>query len=146
MAVYGRREPGYAPREYQEYDIQDLQHWKDKIGEAVMILESNIEVLAALRKYYLGLRLRKDFPLQDCEDEITVFAAQVEETMDWMRMQVSRAKLLVDVTSDRKDLVSGRCGPPLDFHSRQNTSADIMAKSIGTASPARSSIATHGAA
>ena len=72
-----------------------------------MILEANADVLTSLRLFYERLVDRKDFPLRgDCHDEVLAFATRVEDMVYDSKMQVSRAKLLVRITADRKNLVS----------------------------------------
>ncbi|KAF1851034.1 uncharacterized protein K460DRAFT_328553 [Cucurbitaria berberidis CBS 394.84] len=108
MAVDGLRGEGYAHKEYKPYHIQDLQHWQDKANEAVMVLESNAEILKAIRKFYLDLVIRKDFPdalKSACEEDLAVFFSQLDEIINDFRMQIARAKLLVHIISDRKELV-----------------------------------------
>ena len=108
MAVDGLRGEGYAHKEYKPYHIQDLQHWQDKANEAVMVLESNGEILKAIRAFYANLVVRKDFPSTlkvICEDDLTVFFSQLDEIIKDFQMQISRAKLLKDIISDRKELV-----------------------------------------
>lgn len=108
MAVYGPRGPGYAHKEYKPYDIQDLQYWSDKTKEAIMILEANIEVINALRKFYVNLQEQRDFPrklLKTCGEDITEFNAHLDEIVAEIRMQASRAQLLASIISDRKELV-----------------------------------------
>ncbi|KAL9080572.1 MAG: hypothetical protein Q9157_000714 [Trypethelium eluteriae] len=94
--------------EYKPYHIQDLQYWQDKTNEAVMVLEANVGVISALRKFYANLREHKDFPAElknRVTDDIISFAAHLDEITDDFNMQISRAKLLAGITNDRKELV-----------------------------------------
>ncbi|KAF2823722.1 hypothetical protein CC86DRAFT_59106 [Ophiobolus disseminans] len=108
MAVYGPRGEGYAHKEYKPYHIQDLQHWQDKANEAVMVLEANTDVLKSIHKFYLALIDRKDFPdtlKLACEEDLRTFISQLDEIINDFHMQVARAKLLVTIISDRKELI-----------------------------------------
>ncbi|KAH7087651.1 hypothetical protein FB567DRAFT_350505 [Paraphoma chrysanthemicola] len=108
MAVYGRRDEGYSHKEYRPYHIQDLQYWQDRANEAVMVLEANTDVLKSIQKFYVDLVDRKDFPNTlklACEDDLRTFASQVNEIINDFHMQTARAKLLVSIISDRKELV-----------------------------------------
>lgn len=108
MAIDGLRGPGYAHKEYKPYHIQDLQHWQDRAKETVMVLEANIEILNSLRRFYVGLVARKDFPdvlKATCEDDLARFLSQLDEIIGDFNMQISRARLLVSIISDRKELV-----------------------------------------
>jgi hypothetical protein len=74
-----------------------------------MVMEANIDVLTAVKQYYEKLLKLKDFPLKHaCEDNVIFFAAQIEEMIYDTKMQVSRAKLLARIASDRKDMISRR--------------------------------------
>ena len=95
-------------KEYKPYHIQDLQHWQDKANEAVMVLEANTDVLKSIHKFYLVLVDRKDFPdtlRSACEDDLRTFISQLDEIINDFHMQVARAKLLVTIISDRKELI-----------------------------------------
>jgi hypothetical protein len=108
MAIYGPRGPGYAHREYKPFHIQDLQYWQDKTNEAVMVLESNIELMSTLRKFYTNLQEHKDYPnalKTSCKDDVATFVAHLDELINDFRMQGSRARLLANIISDRKELV-----------------------------------------
>jgi Mg2+ and Co2+ transporter CorA len=108
MAVEGFRGPGYAHKEYGSWDIQDLQHWQDKTNEAVMVLEANAKILKSLRKFYSDLTVRSGFPdtlRNSCEDDLHTFLYQLNEISNDFDMQIARAKLLVNIIHDRKELV-----------------------------------------
>lgn len=108
MAVDGLRGHGYAHKEYEPWDIQDLQHWQDKTNEVVMVLEANANILRSLHKFYTDVAVRKDFPTTlriACEDDLNTFLSQLESITDDFDMQIARAKLLVNIISDRKELV-----------------------------------------
>ncbi|CAN9426644.1 unnamed protein product [Alternaria alternata] len=108
MAVDGPRGYGYAHQNYEPRDLQHLQHWQDKTNEVVMVLQANAKVLRSLRKFYSDLIVRKDFPLalrNACEDELIAFFSQLDSIIDDFEMQIARARLLVNIISDRKELV-----------------------------------------
>ncbi|KAF2265369.1 hypothetical protein CC78DRAFT_599817 [Lojkania enalia] len=108
MAVYGPRGPGEACQKYKSGDIQVLQYWLDKTNEAVIVLQTNFEVIACLQRFYLSLLTNKDFPERLREknnDDITSFAAELGEMMTDFGMQISRSRLLADTIRDRKGLI-----------------------------------------
>lgn len=108
MAIYGPRGPGFAHTEYKPYHIQDLQYWLDKVNEAIMAMETNVDVLSALQQFYLGLPAKNGLPAalkDEIEDDVAAFAAQVHDLINDFKMQLSRARLLASVTRDRKELV-----------------------------------------
>jgi len=110
IAVAGPLDIKYARREYRSKDLQSVQDYEDRTNEAIMILEANADVLTALRKfYYESLMRHKDFPASlktACEDDVLQFATQLDDMIYDAKMQISRAKLLVRIISDRKSLVS----------------------------------------
>jgi hypothetical protein len=72
-----------------------------------MILEANTYILASLRKFYERLLDNADFPLRvTCREDVLTFAARIEDMIYDLNMQIARAKLLVQITSDRRNLVS----------------------------------------
>jgi hypothetical protein len=107
MAIYGEQGPRTAHRRYKPRDIQDIQHWKDKTSEASMILEANIAVIMGLRKFYVQLSTNKDFPLKEHSAKaLEGFMASIDGIIGEFEMHNARAKLLKDIISDRKELVS----------------------------------------
>ncbi|EUC28208.1 hypothetical protein COCCADRAFT_109750 [Bipolaris zeicola 26-R-13] len=108
MAVNGLRREECAYEIYEPQDIQDLQHWQDEANAVVMVLESNAKIVGALRSFYKNLVSREDFPSAlktNCEDHLHAFFSQLDEIMGDFDMQLTRAKLLVKIISDRKELV-----------------------------------------
>ena len=77
-----------------------------------MILEANTDVLTSLRDFYKRLADNNDFDLKlDCEVDILEFAIQIDDMIYDSKMQISRAKVQVKITADRKNLV--RTAPPM---------------------------------
>lgn len=73
-----------------------------------MVLEANTEVMKSIRTFYVELVSKKDFPdtlKTACEDHAEVFTSQLDEIINDFHMQTARAKLLVNIISDRKELV-----------------------------------------
>jgi hypothetical protein len=69
-------------------------------------LESNASVLGAILDYYLALAHNARFPLKSSNaDDIKMFAAQMKDLIADSNMQKNRAKLLVNIVSQRKTLV-----------------------------------------
>jgi hypothetical protein len=80
--------------------------WREETREAAMLLESNADVMATLRAYYVELLNNEDFPLgADCRKYIHDFAADMENNIVCIRMQVRRLDLLAEVINERKNLV-----------------------------------------
>lgn len=72
-----------------------------------MILEANVNVMTSLRKCYERLVENKDFPTwkSSCLGTVAMFAEQLNDMIYDAEMQISRAKLLVRIIGDRKNLV-----------------------------------------
>jgi hypothetical protein len=73
-----------------------------------MVLEANTNVLKSLRRFYVDLVSRKGFPPElksACEDHLRTFTSQLDEIIGDFQMQMSRAKLLVNIVNNRKELV-----------------------------------------
>jgi len=73
-----------------------------------MVLESNVKILTTLHKFYSNLMQHKDFPdtlKTSCGDHLSAFFSQFDEITGEFDMQLTRAKLLVNIISDRKQLV-----------------------------------------
>ena len=104
-AIYGARGE-LMEKKYTPDNIQNVQYYEDRTNEATMILESNIDVLTALHKYYEDLLLDNDFPVRQTSRDIIIdFARQIQDAIHDTKMQVSRAKLVVRIASDRKTLI-----------------------------------------
>ena len=98
---------GEHQREYRPDDLQVVQNCEGKTDEVVMVLEANTDVLISLRKFYENLLNNKSFDLKEaCEEDIIQFATQVNNMIYDSRTQIARAKLLVQIIDDRKNLVS----------------------------------------
>lgn len=107
MALYGATGPSYT--QYKPDQIQELQRLKDRTSEMVMVLEANMLVIISLRKFYVALKSNRDFPLilrRACREDIEIFAASLNEVINGLQMHITRARLLVSILGDRKDLVS----------------------------------------
>ncbi|KAL8972469.1 MAG: hypothetical protein Q9197_002762 [Variospora fuerteventurae] len=109
IAVHGPRGDGEALRVFTSADLQTLQNYQDKMNEIIMVLEANNTVLASLRDFYKAMQGDSTFTLGNaCCEDLTLFAKQIDEMKYDSAMQVSRARLLVQIISGRKKLVSRR--------------------------------------
>ena len=72
-----------------------------------MILEANADVLTSIRRFYERLADNVDFPLgKSCREDVLAFTMQVDDMIYDSKMQIARAKVLVRITADRKNLVN----------------------------------------
>lgn len=91
-----------------------------------MILEANAHILTSLRKFYKQLLGNQDFDLQNtCREDVLVFASRIDDMICDLNMQIARAKLLVQITSDRKNLVSRRFSFYRQFVSNNTRSSTL---------------------
>lgn len=107
MALYTRGGPGTT--QYRTHHIQELQRWKDRASEVVMVLEANISVITSIQRLYITLKSNRDFPKilrQDRTEDIKRFTANLNEIIGGLKMHVTQANLLVTIIGDRKELVS----------------------------------------
>lgn len=106
IAVWVPRGPGEHQREYLPEDLQTVQDYEDRTNEAIMVSKANADVLTSLRKYYENLLENKAFNLKEaCGEDIIQFATQVNNMIYDSKMQIARAKLLVQIIDDRKSLI-----------------------------------------
>ncbi|XTI86036.1 hypothetical protein V2W45_1306373 [Cenococcum geophilum] len=89
MAVYGSRQLDSNRQQYKSEDLQTVQGFRDKVNEVVMVVKAN-----------------SAFPLRDtCAADIESFAAQINSMIGDIKLQLARAKLLEQITADRKELI-----------------------------------------
>ncbi|KAL5371663.1 hypothetical protein DPSP01_014099 [Paraphaeosphaeria sporulosa] len=86
--------------------LQDVQQFEEKASSAVMVLESNMEVMTEMRKFYEKLITNDEFPMKDpCAEEVLAFVQQLNNMVHAFSGQRRRAILLVDLTGNRKNLL-----------------------------------------
>ncbi|KAH7171387.1 hypothetical protein EDB81DRAFT_753773 [Dactylonectria macrodidyma] len=105
MAVLGPTGSGYHHRVYTAGDVQQLLKLEETVSEMTIVLESNIEVMTSLKRFYERLIANKDFDLKDCTYEVEDFTSQLSHMMDDFRLQIGRANALVRMLSNRAELV-----------------------------------------
>jgi hypothetical protein len=109
MALYGSQESKRSRPQYESRDLHaeaQIQIQKEETRQATMLLESNADVMTALREYYVKLLDNADFLLRtDCRQNIQDFAVDVESEIVLIRMQVRRLGLLAGTISERQDQV-----------------------------------------
>ena len=71
-----------------------------------MLLESNIEILGSLGRFYTGLFTRNDFPgslKTECEDDLRAFCSQLDEIIKDFQRQLGRVRLVASIVNDRRE-------------------------------------------
>ncbi|KAH8598326.1 hypothetical protein B0O99DRAFT_539553 [Bisporella sp. PMI_857] len=106
QAIHERRPQGGKNYVYTTNEVQSVQYYEDRINEAIMILEANVGILTALREYYQKLLHVKGFNLgKVCKQDIFTFANRVDGMIYDSNMNIERAKVLLKITTDRKNLI-----------------------------------------
>lgn len=83
----------------------------------VLVLDSNVNILHSLQRFYNKLGQHKDFQARTlCSDDIDVFANKLDYIMDDFKLQISRAKALLKMLSDRTELVKQHRLERLNYH------------------------------
>ncbi|KFY78085.1 hypothetical protein V498_09195 [Pseudogymnoascus sp. VKM F-4517 (FW-2822)] len=104
--VHLPRGPGEYRKEYSHDDFQGIQIYEDKASHVAMILEANSYVLESLRTYYNGLLNNSDFAIRhSCREEISSFCSQIDNMVQNSKMEIARAKVLIQIASARRDLI-----------------------------------------
>lgn len=106
MAVLGSNEHGNYHRRYTTTDVQRLVTQEERIGNAATMLESNVEVISALNKFYCRLGAKKTFTMANtCREDINDFSNELENVINNLKLQIGRAKALMKIVSGRLELV-----------------------------------------
>jgi hypothetical protein len=96
------------PSNFTFSDMQRVQFLEDRANEVLLILESNMHVLAELELHYKFVRTSEHWPeefIKEGSAEITRFHNRIASIVNDLRMQVSRTKTLLRLLADRKSLV-----------------------------------------
>lgn len=94
-------------------DVQQIQNLEEKAGEALLVIDSNIKILSSISDYYKEVFETEDFPDSlklSCKTQMARFHKNIENIINDLKMQHSRASTLQLVLRDRKDMVS--CATP----------------------------------
>ena len=90
-------------------DLQRAQNIEEKAKAAMLILKNNISVFTDLMNYYKGIVTYQAWPshlaAQPCEDMLR-FEQDLSSNKNDMQLQLSRVETLLQLTADRKSLVS----------------------------------------
>ncbi|KAI0469669.1 hypothetical protein GGR56DRAFT_668482 [Xylariaceae sp. FL0804] len=106
LAVLGPRGIDEHHMRYRPTDIQALQRHEDVIQDVILALESNVEVMSSLGRFYTGLSTDDAFPLRkQCGELVNEFIFQLEALICDFKFQIARASTLVNITNSRKELV-----------------------------------------
>ncbi|KAK1993482.1 hypothetical protein LX36DRAFT_729735 [Colletotrichum falcatum] len=91
----------------QPGSLSDVQNWEERANDAIMAMESNVNILKLQQKFYRDLVEDDDFPDQErqgCTRAVAGHGAQLEELVCETQMQIARARLLIKTVSDRKTI------------------------------------------
>ena len=89
-------------------DLQRIQFIQEKVNETMLILKLNVDVLTELRQHYRSISESDAWPRElnlKCKREVIRFEKRVLAVENDLRMQQSRAEMLLRLLADRKSLV-----------------------------------------
>ncbi|KAF2752496.1 hypothetical protein EJ05DRAFT_320674 [Pseudovirgaria hyperparasitica] len=100
---------GYSPwKNYRSEHLVRLHRHLDKAAGIVIALETNVDILTLLREYYCKLVSSYDYPSalrNACSDDLHCFDTKLGVMVHNSKMELFRAKSLVDIVKDRKELI-----------------------------------------
>jgi len=85
-----------------------VQECEEKVNETVMVMESNIKILTSLRTSYQTLVEDPDFPntpIDPYRTAVKRFTTSIDQFIDDLQTQVTRAKALLKIAEERKAIV-----------------------------------------
>jgi hypothetical protein len=86
----------------------EVQGLEDDVNTAIVVLESNAEIMTRLRNFYQALVEEAEFPSVErdaCRHYVRNFASQMDEIIYEHNMQISRGKAIAKLVADRKQIV-----------------------------------------
>jgi hypothetical protein len=109
LTVFDLQELESSHQQLKLQHIQDLLRWEDRNNQFILVLEANVDVMSSLSSFYTALITNKEVPSglgNHFANDIAAFSAQVRDMIYDFKMQITRAKFLVKITKDKKELVS----------------------------------------
>ena len=98
-----------SPSEYSFDDWQKAQFIEEKANDVLLVLKTNMQVLADLRQYYHETASCEDWPRElklRCSSDISRFEKCIADVEKKHQMQQQRVELLLRSMADRKSLVT----------------------------------------
>ena len=89
-------------------DLQRIQFIQEKVNDALLVINVNIDVLTELRQHYNSICESDGWPpelMLKCERDMFRFEKRVIAVENDLRMQQSRSETLLRLLTDRKSLV-----------------------------------------
>lgn len=89
--------------------LQICQYAQDQAGQALLVLESNANVIAEMRNYYRAVIGGEDWPdhlKENCAGDVARFDKSAGTAERHIRLQCLRAQTLRTMVADRKAIVS----------------------------------------
>ena len=94
--------------EFSFSDLQKLHFLEEKTNETLLVLKTNMNVLADMRQHYLYLQGCEGWPQgleANCKEDVLRFVKRVAIVENEHKMQVWRVETLLRLIADRKSLV-----------------------------------------
>ena len=111
QSPYDLRDPQRPPSRqgFSFTDLQRAQKTEEKAKAAMLILKNNISVFTDLINYYKTIVTYRSWPSQlatQCHEDMFRFEQDLSSAKNDMLLQLSRVETLLQLTADRKSLVS----------------------------------------
>ncbi|KAF4821022.1 hypothetical protein CGCSCA5_v003335 [Colletotrichum siamense] len=88
--------------------LTDVQKWEEKTNDTIMAMESNVNIMRLLQRFYRDLLKDENFPGKErllCQQGAKTFSFRLEELICETQMQIMRAKALAKLVADRKTII-----------------------------------------
>ncbi|KAK1845618.1 hypothetical protein CCHR01_11735 [Colletotrichum chrysophilum] len=88
--------------------LTDVQKWEEKTNDTIMAMESNVNIMRLLQRFYRDLLKDENFPAKErilCQQATKTFSFRLEELVCETQMQIMRAKALAKLVADRKTII-----------------------------------------
>ncbi|KAJ1322962.1 hypothetical protein MN608_11816 [Microdochium nivale] len=105
LATRVTRDPNCAPIQYKPEDVQDMQIWKEKVGDAILAMQANMKIMNFIREQYMTLGQDKNSVFHGSAYDIQQFFGNVQAIIANTSLQIPRAQLLLDTIMDHRELL-----------------------------------------
>lgn len=97
---------GHGVYQYAVHDMQDVQHYIEKINQATSAMQSNVQILTALCQSYHDIMTKKGLYFEGAKPAVETFATKINDMVDDLRMRINHSTRLGRTIADRKSLIA----------------------------------------
>ena len=104
-----RHEANMLKGRYNSDDLRKVQAYEDDISEAIMVMRSNVSVMALLQSFYEKILRHRDWPdelKQNGQEAVLELSSQLDDIKHELNSSIERADLLIQFMAGRKNLVN----------------------------------------